>query len=66
MKKLSNAEAELKKTQRTQTSLRRLQDVLKRSRHDVLQPNKMSSQRLERRRIYDVLKTSNLRRLEDV
>ena len=51
--------------QRTQMSLRRLQDVLKRSRRlatkqDVVTTSGKSC------RIYDVLKTSDLRRLEDV
>ena len=57
----------------TQTSLRLLQDVLKRSR--LLQPNQTSSRRLEkdvwfraswRHLIYVVLKMFNSRRLEDV
>ena len=71
-----------KPTQLTQTSLKRLQDVLKRSRHltikqDVITTSgkrrriynvlKMSDLcRLLGRPIYDVLKTSNLRRFEDV
>ena len=51
--------------QRTQTSLRRLQDVLKRLRRlTTKQDVAMTS--VKRRRIYDVLKTSDLRRLEDV
>ena len=51
--------------QPTQTSLRRLQDVLKRSRRlTTKQDVFMTSGR--RRRIYDVLKTPNLRRLESV
>ena len=52
-------------SQRTQTSLSRLQDVLKRSRRlATKQDVVMTSGR--RRQIYDVLKTSDLRRLEDV
>ena len=51
--------------QPTQTSLRRLQDVLKRSRRLVTKQDGVTTSG-KRRRIYDVLKTSNLRRLEDV
>ena len=52
-------------SQQTQTSLRRLQDVLKRSRCLTTKPDViMTSYR--RRLIYDVLKTPDLRRLEDV
>ena len=62
-------------TQRTQTSLRRNQDVLKRSRRLTTKPDVvMTSCRRSlflyttswRRSIYVVLKTSDLRRLEDV
>ena len=52
-------------TQRTQTSLRRLQDVLKRSRRLATKQDVVTTSG-KRRRIYDVLKTSDLRRLEDV
>ena len=51
--------------QRTQTSLRRLQDVLKRSRRFTTKPDVVTTSG-KRRRIYDVLKTSDLRHLEDV
>ena len=54
-----------KHTQRTQTSLRRLQDVLKRSRRLTTKPDVVKTSG-KRRLIYDVLKTSYLRRLEDV
>ena len=52
-------------TQRTQTSLRRLQDVLKRSRRLATKQDVVTTSG-KRRRIYDVLKTSDLRHLEDV
>ena len=52
-------------SQQTQTSLRRLQDVLKRSRYLTTKQD-VDTASGKRRRIYDVLKTSNLRRLEDV
>ena len=55
----------LKHSQRTQTSLRRLQDVLKRSRRLATKQDVVTTSG-KRRRIYDVLKTSDLRRLEDV
>ena len=51
--------------QRTQTSLRRLQDVLKRSQRLMTKQDVVRTSG-KRRRIYDVLKTSDLRRLEDV
>ena len=51
--------------QRTQTSLRRLQDVLKRSRRLTTKSDVVKTSG-KRRLIYDVLKTSDLRRLEDV
>ena len=52
-------------TQRTQTSLGCLQDIWKRSRRLTTKPDVfMTSSR--RRRIYDVLKTSYLRCLEDI
>ena len=63
----------LYKTQRTQTSLRRLQDILKRSRHPTTKQDVIMTSGKSvgfttswRRLIYAVLKTSNLRRLEDV
>ena len=65
MKKLSNAEAELKKTQQTQTSLRRLQDASERSQRLTTKQDVVTTSG-KRRRIYDVLKTSDLRHLEDV
>ena len=52
-------------TQRTQTSLRRLQDVSKRSRRLATKQDVVTTSG-KRRRIYDALKTSDLRRLEDV
>ena len=52
-------------TQLTQTSLRRLQDVLKRSRRLTTKQDVVTTSG-KRRRIYGVLKTSDLRRLEDV
>ena len=52
-------------TQRTQTSLRRLQEVLKRSRRLTTKPDVVKTSG-KRRLIYDVLKTSYLRRLKDV
>ena len=52
-------------SQWTQTSLRRLQDVLKRSRRLTTKQNVVTTSG-KRRLIYDVLKTSDLRRLEDV
>ena len=55
----------LARTQRTQTSLRRLQDVLKRSRGVATKQDVVTTSE-KRRRIYDVLKTSDLRRLKDV
>ena len=51
--------------QRTQTSLRRLQDVLKRSRRLTTKQDVVTTSG-KRRLIYDILKTSDLRRLEDV
>ena len=51
--------------QRTQTSLGRLQDVLKRSRHLTTKPDVVKTSG-KRPLIYDVLKTSDLQRLEDV
>ena len=52
-------------SQRTQTSLRRLQDVWKRSRRLTTKPDVFRTSG-RWRRIYDVLKTSDLRHLEDV
>ena len=52
-------------SQWTQTSLRHLQDVLKRSRRLTTKPDVVTTS-YRRRLIYDVLKTSDLRRLEDV
>ena len=52
-------------TQRTQRSLRRLQDVLKMSRRLTTKPDFVKTSG-ERRLIYDVLKTSYLRHLEGV
>ena len=52
-------------SQRTQTSLRRIQDVLKKSRR-VTTKQDVATTSGKRRRIYDVLKTSDLPRLEDV
>ena len=54
-----------KLSQRTQTSLRRLQDVLKRSRRLTTKQDVITTSG-KRRLIYDDLKTSDLRRLEDV
>ena len=54
-----------KLSQRTQTSLRRLQDVLKRSRRLTTKQDVVTTSG-KRRLIYDNLKTSDLRRLEDV
>ena len=51
--------------QPTQTSLTRLQDILKRSRRLTTKQDVVRTSG-KRRRFYDVLKTSNLRRLEDV
>ena len=55
----------LRPSQRTQTSLRRLQDVLKRSRRLTTKQDVVPTSR-KRRLIDDVLETSDLRRLEDV
>ena len=52
-------------TQRTQTSLRRLQDVLKRSRRLATKQDVVKTSG-KRYLIYDVLKTSYFRCLEDV
>ena len=52
-------------SQWTQTSLRRLQDVLKRSRRLTTKPDAVTTSG-KRRHIYNVLKTSDLRPLEDV
>ena len=52
-------------TQRTQTSLRRFQDVLKRSRRLMTKQDVVTTSE-KRRFIYNVLKTSDLCRLEDV
>ena len=52
-------------TQWTQTSFRRLQGVLKRSRRLMTKPDVVKTSG-KRRLIYDVMKTSDLRRLEDV
>ena len=52
-------------TQRTQTSLRRLQDVLKRSRRLTTKQDVVTTTG-KKRQIYDVLKTSDLRCLKDV
>ena len=52
-------------TQRTHTSLRRLQEVLKRSRRLATKQDVVTTSG-KRRRIYEVLKTSDLRRLKDV
>ena len=52
-------------SQLAQTSLRRLQDVLKRSRRLTTKQDVVTTAG-KRRQIYDVLKTSDLRRLEDV
>ena len=54
-----------KLSQRTQTSLRRLQDVLKRSRRLTTKQDVITTSG-KRRLIYDDLKTPDLRRLEDV
>ena len=51
-------------TQRTQTSLRRLQDVLRSRRLTTKQDVVTTTGK--KRQIYDVLKTSDLQRLEDV
>ena len=60
-------------SQQTQTSLKRLQDVLKRSRRLTTKPDILKTSGKDiwlttswRRPIYDVLKTSDLRCLEDV
>ena len=52
-------------SQWTQTSLRRLQDVLKRSRRLTTKPDVVKTSG-KRRLIYDILKMSYLRRLQDV
>ena len=52
-------------TQRTQTSLRRLQGVLKRSRRLTIKQDIVTTSG-KRRLIYDVLKMSDSRRLQDV
>ena len=52
-------------TQWTQTSFRRLQGVLKRSRRLMTKPDVVKTSG-KRRLIYDVMKMSDLRRLEDV
>ena len=52
-------------TQPRQTSLRRLQDVLKRFRHLATKQDVVTTS-AKRCWIYDVLKTSDLHRLEDV
>ena len=52
-------------TQPTQTSLRRLQDVLKSSQCPKTKQDVVTTSR-KRRGIYDVLKTSDLCRLENV
>ena len=52
-------------SQRTQTSLRRLQGVLKRSPHLTTKQDVVTTFG-KGRWVYDVLKTSDLRRLEDV
>ena len=54
----------LDNTQRTQTSFRRLQDVLKRSRRLASKPDVVTTSG-RRHRIYDVLRTSDLRCHED-
>ena len=51
--------------QRTQTSLRRLQDVLKRSRRLTTKQDVVTTS-AKRRQIYNVLKMSDLHHLEDV
>ena len=55
----------LSKSQQTQTSLRRLQDVLKRSRRLTTKPDVVKTSG-RGRFVYDVLKTSDLRLLEDI
>ena len=55
----------LNTTQRTQTCLRRLQDVLKRSRRLTTKPYVLTTPG-RRRLIYDVLKTPDLCRFKDV
>ena len=52
-------------SQQTQTSLRRLQDVSKRSRGLTIKQD-VAKTSGKRRRIYDVLRMSDLHRLEDV
>ena len=52
-------------SQWTQTSLRRLQDVLKRSRRLTTKPDVVKTSG-KGRLIYDILKMSYLRRLQDV
>ena len=52
-------------SQQTQTFLRRLQDILKRSPRLTTKPDVVTTS-CRRRPIYDALKTSDLRRLEDV
>ena len=54
-----------KPTQLTQTSLKRLQDVLKRSRHLTIKQDVITTSG-KKRRIYNVLKMSDLCRLEVV
>ena len=57
--------SQLSTPQLTQTSLRRLQDALKRSRRLTNKQDVVTTSG-KGRRIYDVLKTSDLRRHEDV
>ena len=52
-------------SQWTQTPLRRLQDVLKRSRRLTTKPDVVTTSG-KRRQIYDILNTSDLRHYEDI
>ena len=60
-----NVPEKKKNSQQTQMSLRRLQDVLKRSQCLTTKQNVVTTSG-KRRRVYDVLKTSDLYCLEDV
>ena len=64
-KKLScNSQSFILHTQPTQTSLRRLQDVLKRSRRLTTKQDVLTTSG-KRRQIYNILRKSDLRRLEE-
>ena len=62
---LNNYKLRLLKSQPTQTSFGRLQDVLKRSRRLTNKQDVVTTSR-KKGQIYDVIKTSDLRRLKDI